>query len=489
MTADTARSAAEMRQVAIVGAGIAGLGLGIRLKRSGHDDFVVLERGADVGGTWRDNVYPGAACDIPSTLYEYSFRPNPLWSRRFAPGPEIHQYLRDAAEQEGLLPHLRLDCAVTGACWDPDHECWQLDTAKGAVTARALVMAAGRLSEPRMPHVSGLSEFEGRAFHSSRWDHGSLAGRRVAVVGTGASAVQLIPEIVSDVESLVVFQRSPAWVLPRNDRGYTATEMRPSRSELARDAEELFAARLHGSPAAAELERTAREHLHRQVPAGPLREFLTPKYEIGCKRAVFSNTYFPALQRPNVVLEASALQSVGSSGVTSAAGRRHEVDVLVFATGFEATRPPFAQLVTGRTGGLAEHWSAGMTSYASTVVHGFPNLFVLDGPNSALGHHSAFEVIEAQFDYVLGALDHLRTTRHPLEVTRAAEESYTKLIDRLAARTVWLHGNCSSWYRDESSDRLTLVWPERATTFRSLNATFDPTVFQPPAAPETTRSV
>lgn len=480
MTAATPASGNEMRQVAIVGAGIAGLGLGIRLKRSGQDDFVILERDADVGGTWRDNVYPGASCDIPSRLYEYSFRPNPSWSRRFAPGAEIHQYLHDAAEQEELLPHLRLNCAVNQARWDTDRECWRLDTAEGAIAARALVMAAGRLSEPRLPEVRGLSEFEGRAFHSSRWDRRSLAGLRVAVVGTGASAVQLIPEIVSDVASLVVFQRSPPWVLPRNDRGYTAAETRPSRSELARDAEELFDARLHGSPAAAELERTARDHLNAQVPAGPLRELLTPAYEIGCKRAVFSNIYFPALQRPNVILEASALQSIDRSGVTSATGLRHEVDVLIFATGFETTRPPFARIITGRVGSLAEHWSAGMTSYASTVVHGFPNLFVLDGPNSALGHHSAFEVIEAQFNYVLGALDHLGTVRYPLEVTRAAEESYTKLIDRLAARTVWLHGNCSSWYRDESSDRLTLVWPERATTFRSLNGTFDPAVFQSP---------
>ncbi|HWC21024.1 MAG TPA: NAD(P)/FAD-dependent oxidoreductase [Flexivirga sp.] len=479
MTAETTAAGMAMRQVAIVGAGIAGLGLGIRLKRSGQDDFVILERGADVGGTWRDNVYPGASCDIPSTLYEYSFRPNPLWSRRFAPGAEIHRYLRDAAEQEGLLPHLRLDCAVNAARWDAEDECWRLDTADGPVRARVLVMAAGRLSEPRLPEVSGLDEFEGRAFHSSRWDRRSLTDLRVGVVGTGASAVQLIPEIASDVESLVVFQRSPAWVLPRNDRGYTATETRPGRAELARDAEELFAARLHGSPAAAELERTAREHLHAQVPAGRLRDSLTPDYEIGCKRAVFSNSYFPALQRPNVVLEPSALQSVDRSGVTSADGQHHEVDVLIFATGFETTQPPFARIVTGRTGSLAEHWSAGMTSYASTVVHGFPNLFVLDGPNSALGHHSAFEVIEAQFDYVLGALDHLRTVGYPLEVTRAAEESYTELIDRLAARTVWLHGNCSSWYRDESSNRLTLVWPERATTFRRLNSTFDPSVFQP----------
>lgn len=471
---------ARVRQLAIVGAGIAGLGLGIRLKRSGMGDFVILESAGDVGGTWRDNSYPGVACDIPSALYEYSFRPNHHWSRRFAPGPEVHQYLRDAAHDEGLLPHLRLNRKVRAAAWDEGRECWHLDTAEGPITARCLVMAAGRLSEPRIPCVSGLDSFTGRSFHSARWEHGSLDGLRVAVVGTGATAVQLIPHVAAQAASLVVFQRHPAWVLPRADLAYGPTDARPDRAELAKEAEQLFSARLDGSTAGEQLEQTARAHLRSQVQDDLLRERLTPDYAIGCKRAVFSNSYFPTLQLPHVTLEPSALVAVDHSAVVSAEGHRHDVDVIVFATGFEATRPPFAQIVTGRTGTLAEHWADGMTSHASTVISGFPNLFVLDGPNSALGHHSAFEVIETQIDYVLGALDHLRRSGHPIEVTAAAERAYTDLIDRLAARTVWTQGGCSSWYLDESSGRLTLLWPERAATFRRLNATFDPAVFTVP---------
>lgn len=482
MTRNGRTAGPTVHEVAIVGAGIAGLGLGIRLNRAGRNDFVILEKADDVGGTWRDNVYPGVSCDIPSRLYEYSFRPNPQWSQQFPPGSEIHRYLRDAAEQEGLLPHLRLGCAVHAARWDNAQQRWQLDTPEGPVAARALVMAAGRLSEPHIPRVAGLSEFAGRRFHSARWDHRPLTGLRVGVVGTGASAVQLVPEIVSEVASLVVFQRSPAWVLPRPDGPTRAADAPEHREQLAAEAEQLFDARLHGSDAAAQLERTAREHLRRQVPDRGLRDLLTPDYVIGCKRAVFSNTYFPALQQPHVELEPAALQRMSGTTAVSAAGRRHRVDALIFATGFETSRPPFAKIVTGRHGTLAEHWSEGMTSHASTVISGFPNLFVLDGPNSALGHHSAFEVIEAQIDYVLGALAHLRHVGVPLEVTPAAEIAYTRLIDRLAARTVWTNGGCSSWYRDPANGRLTLVWPERAATFRRLNGTFDPSVFVSPDA-------
>ncbi len=470
-----------IREVAIVGAGIAGLGLGIRLRRAGHDDFVILERGDDVGGTWRDNVYPGVACDIPSHLYEYSFLKNRDWSRRFAPGREIQDYLRAAARDEGLGPHMQLRTPVTAAAWDAEAQCWTLDTPTGTVAARALVMAAGRLSDPKTPALPGLDTFPGRTFHTARWQPGSLAGLRIGIVGTGASAVQIVPEIARDAASLVVFQRHPAWVLPRDDRGYDPGEPRPARADLAVQAEELFAARLAGSAAAETLETAARAHLRRQVPDPALRALLTPDYAIGCKRAVFSDTYFPTLQQPHVTLEPSALAAVSGATAVAASGARHELDVLIFATGFEAARPPFAKIVTGRTGTLAEHWADGMTSHASTVVSGFPNLFVLDGPNSALGHHSAFEVIEAQLDYVLGGLEHLARTRRPLEVAPEAEAAYTALVDRLAARTVWTRGGCASWYLDEGSGRLTLLWPERASLFRRLNGRFDPEPFEVPA--------
>ncbi|GAB2498841.1 NAD(P)/FAD-dependent oxidoreductase [Promicromonospora xylanilytica] len=470
--------AATDTDVAVVGAGLAGVGLGVRLRRAGRTGFTLLERADDVGGTWRDNVYPGVACDIPSALYSYSFLPQPAWSRVFAPGAEIHQYVRDVARTEGLAPHLRLGTTLTGARWRDDEAAWHLTTSRGPLTARTLVTAVGRLGEPRVPALPGLGTFPGRVFHSARWDRALPAGLRVGVIGTGASAVQLVPELARTAASVVVLQRTPPWVLPREDRAYAPGEPRPDRAALADEADRLFAARLAGSAAEAELRERALAHLRAQVPDPALRAVLTPDYAVGCKRALFSDDWYPTLQRPHVTLEPSGPVSVEGSVLVAASGVRYEVDVLVLATGFETTRPPFAHLVTGRDGRtLAEHWSDGMTSHASTVVHGFPNLFVLDGPNAGLGHHSAIEVIEAQIDYVLGALDHLDRTGGPLEVSAAAEAAYTREIDRRAAGTVWLRGGCRSWYLDERSGRLTLLWPGRAAEYRELFGSFDPAPF------------
>jgi len=466
--------------VVIVGAGVAGLGLGIRLRRRGARSFTILERGAEVGGVWRDNTYPGVACDIPSHLYCYSFLPKDDWTRVFAPGAEIQGYLRDAARSEGLADHLRLDTPMERAAWQEETGCWTVTTPAGELSADVLVLAAGRLTEPRLPDVPGLDGFAGRAFHSSRWDPRPLGGLRVGVVGTGASAVQLLPHVTERAAHTVVFQRTPAWVLPRGDRAFTADEQRPARADLAAEAERLFEARISGSSAAAALRDRALDHLRRGVADERLRAALTPAYEIGCKRALFSDDYYPTLQRDDVTLEPSALERVDGGRAIAGSGAGYDLDVLVFATGFETTRQPYAALVTGREGRtLAEHWADGMTSHASTVVHGFPNLFVLDGPNATLGHHSAFEVIEGQIDYVLGGLAHLdRTGGAPLEVSAAAETAYADLIDRLAAPTVWINGGCQSWYVDPATGRLALLWPERATEFRRRNGTFDPAPFR-----------
>jgi len=290
--------------------------------------------------------------------------------------------------------------------------------------------------------------------------------------------VQLVPEAAREAASVVVLQRTPPWVLPRGDRAYAPGEEPPDREVLAEEAERLFDARIAGTRAEAELRSRAEEHLRAQVPDPALRALLTPDHAVGCKRALFSDDWYPALQQPHVTLEPSAPVAVEGSTVVAASGARYEVDVLVLATGFETTRPPFAHLVTGRDGRtLAEHWAGGMTSHASTVVHGFPNLFVLDGPNAGLGHHSALEVIEAQIGYVLGALDHLDATGGPLEVSAAAEAAYTEEVDRRAAETVWLRGGCRSWYVDERSGRLTLLWPGRAREFRARFGHFDPVPF------------
>jgi len=466
--------------VAVVGAGLAGVGLGVRLRRAGRTGFTVLERADDVGGTWRDNVYPGVACDIPGALYSYSFLPQPDWSRVFAPGAEIHGYVRDVVRAEGLTPHLRLGTELTGARWHEDDASWHLATTRGPLTARVLVTAVGRLSEPRVPRIPGLGSFPGRVFHSARWDRDLPDGLRVGVVGTGASAVQLVPELARRAASVVVLQRTPPWVLPRGDRAYAPGEARPDRATLAEEADRLFDARVAGSTAETGLRARAVAHLHAQVPDPGLRERLTPDYAVGCKRALFSDDWYPALQQPHVTLEPSAPVAVEGAVLVAASGARYEVDVLVLATGFETTRLPFAHLVAGRAGRtLAEHWAEGMTSHASTVVHGFPNLFVLDGPNAGLGHHSALEVIEAQIGYVLGALDHLDAMADPLEVSAAAEAAYTREIDERAAGTVWLRGGCRSWYVDERSGRLTLLWPGRAAEYRERFGVFDPAPFTP----------
>ncbi|WP_243063867.1 NAD(P)/FAD-dependent oxidoreductase [Humibacter sp. RRB41] len=481
----------------IVGAGFAGLGMGIRLKRQAaknprRGSFLILERAADVGGTWRDNVYPGVACDIPSHLYSFSFRTKPDWTHIYPSGSELQEYLREAAREEGILPHLRFGEPVTDARWDEDAARWLVATPVAQYRAKVLVSAVGRLSEPRISSVDGLDDFPGAVLHTAGWDAGlDLEGVRVGLVGTGASAVQVLPELARMASHVTVFQRSAPYVVPRGDRAYTAqerdaladpAERDDLRDRMFWDAEAGFPARLGVPEAIGALRDRAAGHLRAQVADPSLRAALTPDYEIGCKRVLLSDDFYPALQRANVTLETSALDRLQGTSAVAASGEHHDLDVLVFATGFHATRPPFAELVTGRDGiRLAEHWAQGMRAYASTVVHGFPNLFVLDGPNASLGHNSAVYMIETQLEYVLGALEHLDGADAPLDIPQQAEDDYVAALDAAAADSVWLSG-CSSWYVDDRSGRLTLLWPGYAHTFRERNGTFDAAMFGVPAA-------
>ena len=471
--------------VAIVGAGFAGIGMATRLRRRGRESFVVLERADAVGGTWRDNVYPGIACDIPAHLYSFSFRPPADWATRFPRGSEIRDYLQRTVDEEGLTPFIRLGCELVDARWDARAARWSLATNRGPVRARMLVLAVGRLSEPHIPEIDGLDGFSGTVVHTAQWHPGVVSGgERIGVVGTGASAVQIIPHLAELAEELVVFARTPAYVVPREDREFSADERawlldavnaRALREQLLLDADRAFAQRLRLVPDIDEIRDLALGHLAAQVSNPLLRQALTPDYEIGCKRILLSDDYFPALERPDVVYEPSALTSVIENKACAASGATHDLDVLVLATGFEATRPPVAVRVRGRDGQvLDDHWSAGMVSYASTTVAGFPNMFVLDGPNAALGHNSAIYMIETQLDYVLGALDHVAVQSiSSIEVTAEAEAAYTAEIDERSAPTVWLTG-CNSWYVDARSNRLTLLWPGTAVSFRERNGTFDP---------------
>lgn len=475
--------------VAVVGAGFAGLGTGIRLARRGRESFVILERHHGVGGTWRDNRYPGVSCDIPSHLYSFSFRPKPDWSRVFAEGAEIHEYLRQSARDEGLDPHLRLGVEMQRATWDAATGRWQVATSAGDYRARVLVMAAGRLSEPRIPEIPGLSDFAGPVFHSARWDDAAaLDGRRVGVVGTGASAAQIVPALAGRASRLVVFVRTPPWIVPRDDRAYTPGEQRdfaldPASGRRYRDRifdemETMIGARRRVRPDLDRLRDRALDHLAAQVPDPELRARLTPDYEIGCKRVLLADDFYPALGREDVTVEPSALARVEKTVGVAASGAHHPLDALVLATGFWTTRLPFAQRIVGRGGTvLADRWARpdlGMTAHASTAVHGFPNLFVLNGPNASLGHNSAIYMIETQVDHLLGALDHLAADPAPLEVTAEAEDAYTRSLDAMSRDTVWLRGGCASWYVDERSGRLTLLWPGTARSFRERNGVFDP---------------
>jgi len=480
----------------IVGSGFGGLGMGIRLARESERSFLILERADDVGGTWRDNTYPGVACDIPSHLYSFSFRPKTDWGQFYANGAEIQKYLKDSARQEGLLPHLRFATEVLEMRWQPDSARWHLETTTGHYHCRVLVVAAGRLSEPRIPEIPGLADFAGPVFHSSEWDHSvDLAGRRVGVVGTGASAIQIAPNISGAAESVVLFQRTPAYIVPRADRAYSDVEMRvlarvPGaierlRSKLFWDAEAGFAKRIGLPAAVAEFRDVALGHLASQVADPALRARLTPDYEIGCKRVALSDEFYPAISSGAVRLEPSALKSLDGDRASAASGAEYELDVLVLATGFHTTRPPFATRVFGRGGlALSERWSRGMVAHASTTVAGFPNLFVIDGPNASLGHNSAVHMIETQIAFILSALDHLEIVNgEVLEVSREAEDAWVSELDRRSASTVWLTGGCASWYVDDRSQRLTLLWPDFAFAFRDEVGTFDPRGYRVSAAP------
>ncbi|MCS5723642.1 NAD(P)/FAD-dependent oxidoreductase [Herbiconiux sp. CPCC 203407] len=474
-------SDASLREVdtIVVGAGIAGIAAAAQLRRRGISDVLVVERADDVGGTWRDNVYPGVACDIPAHLYSYSFRPNPGWSRRFAPGAEIQEYLRGVVRDEGLTPQLLLGTDVTDMAWDDDGQRWRLSTSRGGLVCRVLILAAGRLSEPILPHLPGRESFVGPVMHSSAWVPGlDLAGARVAVVGTGASAVQLVPQLARVAAEVTVFQRTAPWVVPRAD----APIPEPAREAFARDPESMHAHREslfhefeagHAARVAEGAERealrqVALDHLAAQVPDPALRTSLTPDYEIGCKRVLLSDDWYPALASGAVTLEPSAIVALEGNRAVAASGARHEVDALVFATGFAATRPPFAQHVRGRGGRLlADHWAEGMTAYASILVSGFPNLMVLDGPNAALGHNSAFPMIEAQAELACSLITRMRTEGvEVIEASPVAEQVWTDQLDAASRGTVWLSG-CRSWYVDDRSSRLTLLWPGTATAFRA----------------------
>lgn len=472
--------------VAIVGSGFAGLGMAIKLKEAGRTDFVVLERAEDVGGTWQQNTYPGCQCDVPSNLYSFSFAPNPAWSQTFALQPEIWAYLRKVADDFGLRQYVRTSTAVEAAAWDEQAQRWRIDTSRGTLTARILVAGMGALSEPSIPELPGVDSFEGPAFHTAHWDHDAdLAGKRVAVIGTGASAVQVIPRIQPSVAKLTVFQRTPPWIMPHPGRPVRPRERRlfrllPPLQRLVRGAvywgRETFVLPFKFHRLSRVPERMARAHLEKQVADPVLRDKLTPRYEIGCKRILMSNEYFPALQQPNADVVTDGVVEIRPHGVVTADGVEHPADAIVYGTGFRVTDMPYVEWLRGRGGRtLGEVWrEQGMQGLRGTTVAGFPNLFMLVGPNTGLGHNSIVFMIESQLAYVMGALRAMDARGALACDTRPeAQAAFNETLQSRMRGTVWTEGGCASWYLD-AHGRNTTLWPGTSWSFRRATRRFDP---------------
>jgi len=478
--------------IAIIGAGFGGIGAAVRLKQAGFDDFSVLEQSDDVGGVWCANTYPGLTCDIPSHLYSFSFALNPDWPDTFSSRQEIWAYLRSCTDRFGIRPHLRLGHKVHETTWDDREQCWRLSTTRGTFTARVVINAIGALSDPSIPDIPGLGSFQGTIFHSSRWRHDhDLTGRRVAVIGTGASAIQFIPQIAPQVGKLTVFQRTPPWVVPRRGRPISSMERLvyrnvPGAQRLVRAAiywgRETMALGFLYPNLSRRAQQKAVAHLERQVPDPALRAKLTPAYGFGCKRVLLSNDYYPALVRDNVELVVDRIGQVRPHAVVTADGAEHAVDTIIFGTGFHVTDPAFPRYVRGPGGRtLADAWTPTMRSYLGTMVAGFPNLFLMLGPNTGLGHTSVVLMMESQLHHIIAALRHMqRTGTRAIAPVPEAQERFSAYIDAKLAGTVWTAGGCTSWYLDANGHSPS-IWPGFANSFRRRLRRFQPADYQ--AAP------
>jgi len=473
-------------RIAIVGAGFSGLGMAIRLRQAGIEDFVVLEREREVGGTWWVNTYPGCQCDVPSHLYSFSFARNPNWSRTYSHQPEIQDYLRDCSRRYQVASKIAFGCEVTAAAWNSEDDSWELETSEGSLRAKILIAGAGALTVPAIPEIDGRQDFAGRSCHSARWNHGlDLTGKRVAVIGTGASAIQLVPKIQPRARALHLFQRTPPWVFPRTDRSITEAERRlyrrvPLAQKLVRAAvyanfESRAVAMTVDTRLLKGYQAIARWHLRRQVRDPRLRARLTPSYLIGCKRILLSNDYYPALTRPNVELVTDRIEKITRRGIVTIDGCERELDAIVFATGFQVADWPTLHFVRGRDGAtLADAWrERGAQAFLGTTVSGFPNFFMLLGPNTGLGHNSVVYMIESQIGYVVDCLRMMNASRiSTIEVRPEAQAAYDADLQSRLANTVWASG-CASWYLHPSG-RNPALWPSFTFRYRRQLRRFDP---------------
>lgn len=473
-------------RVLVVGAGFAGIAAAAKiLDDDPRADVLIIERADEVGGTWRDNTYPGCACDVPTSLYSFSFAPSPEWSHTFARQPELSKYLRGVVDQLGLRDRIVTGCELTKASWNDEQHHWNVETSRGSLTADVVVAATGALSTPKLPDVPGIDSFAGTMFHSATWNHEhDLSGRRVAVIGTGASAVQFVPEIADATERLTVFQRTPAWVVPRFDRTLGKWEkamyrrfpvtQKAVRGVIYGYREAYVSALAHHPRVLPLISNVAKLHLRRQVGNPVKRAALTPDFLLGCKRMLLSNDWLKTLDRDDVDLVASGLTRITENAVVDAEGREYPVDTVIFATGFTPTEPPVSHALVGSDGRtLAEHWGGSPNAFRGTTVHGFPNLFLMYGPNTNLGHSSIVYMLESQANYVIDALRVMTDRRlASVEVTEKSQLQYNSWIHDSLSGTVWNSGGCSSWYLD-SEGRNPVMWPTYTFTFRNSTRTFD----------------
>ncbi len=464
--------------VLVVGAGPSGLGAAIRLSQAGVGDLAVLEKAGALGGTWRDNTYPGCACDVPSALYSYSFAPHPGWTRAFAGQAEIRAYLQDTAARFGVTEKIRYGVEVTRAQWNPRESRWELETSQGPYTARILVAGTGPWHEPLIPELPGLAGFPGEVFHSARWNHGyDLTGKRVAVIGTGASAVQFVPEIVPRVGRLHLFQRTAQWVLPKPDHRVPAAErflLRrfPALQRALRAAEyglmETLGFGFRHPWLLRQVQKIGLAHLRRSVRDPVLRKALTPDYTLGCKRLLMSNTYYRALTRSTVEVHPTAVRSISGSRVSGADGSVAEVDAIIFGTGFHILDMPVSSRVFDADGrSLDDHWKGSPQAYAGTTVAGFPNLYLLLGPSLGTGHSSAFTIVEAQLRHTVAAVTRtLRSAGTSLSVRPEVQAAFNADVQAALPGTVYQSGGCSSYYTDVNG-RNSFSWPFSTGRLRS----------------------
>lgn len=473
-------------KILIIGTGFGGLGTAIQAKLKGWNEFIVLERSNEVGGVWRDNHYPGCACDVQSHLYSFSFAPNPEWSQDFAPQGEIFDYLKNCAKEYRIYPHIHFNTEMLSAKWIEQQGKWIVETSRGSYEANYLVLGCGSLSDPLIPEIKGQDKFGGQAFHSAEWPEDlDLTGKKVAVIGTGASAIQFIPAIQSKVSQLTVFQRTPAWVLPRHDEKIPEPKKWLFRRfEIAQKLQrqmiywqrEYMALGFKFPVLMKQAQHHALENIKKAISDPELIAKVTPNYTLGCKRVLISNTYYPALAQPNVEVVTDGIQQIRKNDIVDQKDISRKFDVIIYGSGFKVKELPFADDVIGKSGlSLNEYWAGSPKGFAGTTVHDFPNLFILHGPNVGLGHSSVIYMFEAQIEHIYKVIELAEQQGSQIaEPTAIAQSQYTRWIDLTMKGSVWTSGGCESWYLDHTG-RNSSLWPSFTFHFKNKITKISPT--------------